>query len=108
MIQTPIQKLEFPNDRNVRLYCKREDLLPFSLGGNKVRIGRAFFRDMQWSAMPVMPSIFLSLTSAAMFSIRRALFTMYGISVTMISLFPFGSVSMFDTARTRILPRPVR
>jgi len=30
---------------------------------------------------------------------------MYGISVTMISLFPFGSVSMFDTARTRILPR---
>ena len=47
MIHTPIQKLEFPNDRNVRLYCKREDLLPFSLGGNKVRIGRAFFRDMQ-------------------------------------------------------------
>lgn len=47
MIQTPIQKLEFPNDRGVRLYCKREDLLPFSLGGNKVRIGRAFFQDMQ-------------------------------------------------------------
>lgn len=47
MIHTPIQKLEFPNDRGVRLYCKREDLLPFSLGGNKVRIGRAFFRDMQ-------------------------------------------------------------
>ena len=47
MIHTPIQKLEFPNDRNVRLYCKREDLLPFSLGGNKVRIGRAFFCDMQ-------------------------------------------------------------
>ena len=23
MIQTPIQKLEFPNDRGVRLYCKR-------------------------------------------------------------------------------------
>lgn len=44
MIQTPIQKLEFPNDRGVRLYCKREDLLPFSLGGNKVRIGRAFSR----------------------------------------------------------------
>ena len=47
MIQTPIQKLEFPNDRGVRLYCKREGLLPFSLGGNKVRIGRAFFQDMQ-------------------------------------------------------------
>lgn len=45
-MNTPIQKLDFPNNRNVRLYCKREDLLPFSLGGNKVRIGRAFFNDM--------------------------------------------------------------
>ena len=45
-MNTPIQKLDFPNDRNVRLYCKREDLLPFSLGGNKVRIGRAFYNDM--------------------------------------------------------------
>ena len=42
MTHTPIQKLDFPNDRGVRLYCKREDLLPFSLGGNKVRIGQAF------------------------------------------------------------------
>ena len=45
-MDTPIQRLDFPNERNVRLYCKREDLLPFSLGGNKVRIGRAFFKDM--------------------------------------------------------------
>ena len=45
-MNTPIQKLDFPNNRNVRLYCKREDLLLFSLGGNKVRIGRAFFNDM--------------------------------------------------------------
>ena len=39
---------------------------------------------------------------------RRALFTRYGISVTMIRLLPFGIVSMLETARTRILPRPVR
>ena len=45
-METPIQRLEFPNHRNVRLYCKREDLLPFSLGGNKVRIGQAFYADM--------------------------------------------------------------
>lgn len=46
MTETPIQKLIFPNDRKVRLYCKREDLLPFSLGGNKVRIGWQFYQDM--------------------------------------------------------------
>ena len=45
-METPIQRLDFPNHRNVRLYCKREDLLPFSLGGNKVRIGQAFYADM--------------------------------------------------------------
>ena len=45
-METPIQKLVFPNDRGIALYCKREDLLPFSLGGNKVRIGQAFFQDM--------------------------------------------------------------
>ena len=45
-METPIQKLDLPNDRGIRLYCKREDLLPFSLGGNKVRIGEQFYRDM--------------------------------------------------------------
>lgn len=45
-METPIQQLIFPNDRGIRVFCKREDLLPFSLGGNKVRIGNAFFRDM--------------------------------------------------------------
>ena len=56
----------------------------------------------------MIPSTFLSRTSSAIFSIRRALLTMYGSSVTMMRLFPFGIVSMFVTARTRILPRPVR
>lgn len=46
-MHTPIQKLIFQNDRGVSLYCKREDLLPFSLGGNKVRIGQQFFLDME-------------------------------------------------------------
>lgn len=45
-METPIQKLVFPNDRGIELYCKRDDLLPFSLGGNKVRIGQAFYQDM--------------------------------------------------------------
>lgn len=47
MMESPIQKLVFPNERGVQLYCKREDLLPFSLGGNKVRIGLQFFADME-------------------------------------------------------------
>lgn len=46
-MESPIQKLNFSNDRGVTLYCKREDLLPFSLGGNKVRIGLQFFADME-------------------------------------------------------------
>ena len=58
--------------------------------------------------MFVMPSIFFVFTSSAIFSIRRALFTMYGSSVTMIWLLPFGRVSILVTARTLILPRPVR
>ena len=31
-----------PEDSN-ELYIKREDLLPFSMGGNKVRIGEGIF-----------------------------------------------------------------
>lgn len=30
-----------------RIFIKREDLMPFSLGGNKVRIAQAFFEDMR-------------------------------------------------------------
>lgn len=45
-MNTPIQRLDFPNERGIRLYCKRDDLLPFSLGGNKVRIGKVFYQDM--------------------------------------------------------------
>ena len=62
---------------------------------------------LEWSFRSVIPSIFLSLTSSATFEIRRALFTRYGSSVTIILDFPFGRVSMFVTARTRIFPRPV-
>ena len=62
---------------------------------------------LDWSLKSVIPSIFLSLTSSAIFSIRRALFTIYGSSVTIILFFPFCIGSMFVTARTLILPRPV-
>lgn len=42
---TPIQKL--PDLGGCHLYMKREDLLPFSFGGNKVRIAESFFADME-------------------------------------------------------------
>ena len=44
MYATPIIKIE--NDNN-ELYVKRDDLLPFSFGGNKVRIALAFLHDMR-------------------------------------------------------------
>ena len=40
-----IQKLR--SEKKNEIYIMREDLLPFSMGGNKVRIAGAFFRDMQ-------------------------------------------------------------
>ena len=40
-----IQKLVSENGNE--MYIMREDLLSFSMGGNKVRIAEAFFRDMQ-------------------------------------------------------------
>ena len=42
---TPVQPL-LSSDGN-RLFAKRDDLLPFSLGGNKVRIAAAFIDDMK-------------------------------------------------------------
>ena len=59
------------------------------------------------SRRSVMPSIFLSFTNSAIFSINLALLTMYGSSDTMILLLPFGMDSILVTPRTRILPRPV-
>jgi hypothetical protein len=56
----------------------------------------------------LIPSIFLSRTSSAMFSISRALFTWYGISVTTIwDLFDDSFSSITARARTTIRPRPV-
>lgn len=43
---TPIVKSKM-NFNNVDLYYKRDDLLPFSFGGNKVRIAIEFFKDMK-------------------------------------------------------------
>lgn len=43
--RTPIQPLEHLGGEN-RFYMKREDLLPFSFGGNKVRFAQAFLEDM--------------------------------------------------------------
>ena len=42
---TPIQQLETDAKGNT-FFLKREDMLPFSFGGNKVRIGLEYMRDM--------------------------------------------------------------
>lgn len=44
-MQTPIQKIKLDTCKN-NIFVKREDLLPFSFGGNKVRIAYEFFDDM--------------------------------------------------------------
>ena len=44
-ITTPISSLQFP-ELNTVIDVKRDDLLPFSFGGNKVRIALEFLRDM--------------------------------------------------------------
>ena len=41
---TPITKLNVPGNN---FYIKRDDLLPFSCGGNKVRIAHEFLEDMK-------------------------------------------------------------
>lgn len=46
-MESRIELLAYPNDNGNQFYIMREDLLPFSLGGNKVRIGREFFKDMK-------------------------------------------------------------
>ena len=42
---TPVYLLETDENGN-RFYIKREDLLPYSFGGNKARIGLEYMRDM--------------------------------------------------------------
>lgn len=42
--ETPVQRLRFGGRNN--FYMKREDLLPFSFGGNKVRFAQKFIEDM--------------------------------------------------------------
>lgn len=44
---TPVYELFHDKDSGCRIFIKREDLLPFSLGGNKVRIAQAFLADMK-------------------------------------------------------------
>lgn len=51
---SPIYKIHESEKNDNRIYVKREDLLPFSLGGNKVRIAREFFNDMETKGCDVM------------------------------------------------------
>lgn len=43
---TPIHSLNYKNSKNT-IYIKRDDLIPFSFGGNKVRIAEQYFKDMR-------------------------------------------------------------
>ena len=43
--ESPIQELDSINGN--RIFIKRDDLLPFAFGGNKVRIAQEFFADME-------------------------------------------------------------
>lgn len=45
-MDTPIYEIHNTAEQGNRIFVKREDLLPFSMGGNKVRIGWEFYRDM--------------------------------------------------------------
>lgn len=45
-MDTPIYQIHGSWGNGNRLFIKRDDLLPFSLGGNKVRIGWEFYKDM--------------------------------------------------------------
>ena len=46
VLETPVTAIDWPDDPDNRYYLKREDLQPYSLGGNKVRIGWEFLQDM--------------------------------------------------------------
>lgn len=45
VIPTPIIPLRYSDNLN-QFYIKRDDLLPFSFGGNKARIANEYFKDM--------------------------------------------------------------
>ncbi len=49
IFDTPIQKLRGFDTQSNQLFMKRDDLLPFSFGGNKVRIAKAYLDDMRAS-----------------------------------------------------------
>ena len=46
-MDTIIQRLAMDDTAGNEFYIKRDDLLPFSIGGNKVRIAEAFYEDMK-------------------------------------------------------------
>lgn len=53
-LTTPMYELFRDSRSGNRIFIKRDDLLPFSLGGNKVRIAQAFFDDMRKKNCDVM------------------------------------------------------
>lgn len=52
--KTPIEKLM--NDKDASIYVKRDDIIPYSYGGNKVRIAAELFRDAKDKSCTAMVS----------------------------------------------------
>lgn len=53
-METKIQRMRTQDEQNNEIYVKRDDLLPFSMGGNKVRIAAAFLEDMRQTGCDAM------------------------------------------------------
>ena len=47
VVTTPITRIEWPSAPENRFFLKRDDLQPYSFGGNKVRIGWEFLKDLK-------------------------------------------------------------
>lgn len=45
--ETPVQEIHWPGESQNRFFIKRDDLIPYSFGGNKVRIAESFISDMK-------------------------------------------------------------
>lgn len=98
LIRTPVNRLECPDSPN-NIYIKREDLLPFSFGGNKVRIALEFFRDMQEKAKDCIIGYGSSRSNLVRAVANMA--SMYGVRCVVIQ--PFDTeAAQCQTANTKI------
>ena len=77
---TPIYQIE---DETNNIYVKREDLIPFSFGGNKVRIAANYFKDLITNDFDAVMSYGAS--SSNMCRVIAAMAKKYGINCFIVS-----------------------